>query len=68
MVANDNRVSGRDLRMLRVVRGVRLTALARRYGASRQRLTRIEGSPHVTAEAARRYLAALNAATPEVQP
>ena len=59
MVSADNAVCGRDLRLLRVVRGVRLTDLARAYGASRQRLTRIEGSMRVTPEATRRYLAAL---------
>jgi len=63
MVAADNRISGRDLRLLRVVRGVRLTDLARAYGASRQRLTRIEGLAHVTPDATRRYLAALTSQT-----
>lgn len=68
MVAAGNPVSGPDLRLLRIVRGIRLTEVARSYGASRQRLTRIEGTPFVTTATAIRYLAALREVTSEMRP
>jgi hypothetical protein len=58
--APDN-LTGADLRLLRLSRRIRLSALARTYGVSRTRLAVIEGQiePPPTSRATARYLAAL---------
>jgi hypothetical protein len=60
------RLSGRDLRLLRVSHDVRVSEIAAVYPCSRQRITQIEGQRRVTERLARRYLAALARAEGEV--
>lgn len=56
------RLSGDDLRLLRVTKRVRASDVARRYGSSRQRIGAIEATTTPTSATVCRYLAALEAA------
>ena len=57
--------TGNDLRMLRLVRRVPATAVARHYGCHRTRIAAIEAQERPTSRATRRYLAALELASAE---
>ncbi len=56
------RISGRDLRLLRLASEVPLMALAAAWGCSRQNIARIEAARRPTDVAITRYVAALRRA------
>jgi hypothetical protein len=56
------RITGRDLRMLRLSRDVRQRAVAEAWPCSRQNVQRVEGSRRPTSAAITAYLAALERA------
>ena len=62
MASATEQISGLDLKLLRMAREVRQMELARHYGTSRQRITRLEAERRPTLAAVQRYMAALDAA------
>jgi len=62
MSTTADRISGRDLRLLRLAHEVQLAALARAWGCSRQNIARVESARRPTETAISRYVAALQLA------
>ncbi len=57
-----HRLSGDDLRLLRVAKHITASDVARHFGCSRQGITAVEGTLVLTTAAVARYVAALAAA------
>ena len=62
MSMTSERISGRDLRLLRLAHEVQLMAMAAAWGCSRANITRIEAARRPTEVAITRYVAALRRA------
>lgn len=58
-------ISGTDLKLARISRGVRQSAVAKHFGARQERISQIEAAARPTKRAIDRYWDALNKASAE---